>query len=163
EPVPHRPAGCHARCRVLPPHLCPGGERAEASVIVVYRSAPGESLLMVPQIHLELGQGANLRFLSLQNLDHAATTVTHQRVVLGRDATARIGEVGLGGDFARLDLAVELEGDGSSAETVGLYFGEGTQTLDYRMVIRHAGKHTSSDVFLKGAVEDESQSVFTGL
>ena len=31
------------------------------------------------------------------------------------------------------------------------------------MVIRHAGKHTSSDVFLKGAVEDESQSVFTGL
>lgn len=139
------------------------GERAEASVIVVYRSAPGESLLMVPQIHLELGQGANLRFLSLQNLDHAATTVTHQRVVLGRDATARIGEVGLGGDFARLDLAVELEGDGSSAETVGLYFGEGTQTLDYRMVIRHAGKHTSSDVFLKGAVEDESQSVFTGL
>lgn len=139
------------------------GENAEASVVVVYRSAPGVSLLMVPEIHLELGPGANLRFLSVQNMDHAATTVTHQRLVLGRDATGRIGEVGLGGDFARYDLAVELEGDGSSADTIGLYFGEGDQTLDYRVVIRNSGKHTSSDVFLKGAVEDRAQSVFTGL
>jgi Fe-S cluster assembly protein SufD len=60
-------------------------------------------------------------------------------------------------------LAVDLEGDGASSEIVGLYFGEGSQTLDYRIVINHSGKSTSSDVFLKGAVEDESQSVFTGL
>lgn len=139
------------------------GENAEARVVVVYRSAPGAGLLMIPEIDLDLAKGANLRFLSVQNMDHAATTVTHQRVHLGRDATARVGEVGLGGDFARLDLTVELEGDGCSAETVGLYFGEGDQTLDYRMVIRHSAKNTSSDVFLKGAVEDESQSVFTGL
>ncbi len=139
------------------------GENAEASVVVVYRSAPGASLLMVPEIDLDLADGANLRFLTVQNMDHAATTVTHQRVHIGRDATGRIGEVGLGGDFARLDLTVELEGDGCSAETVGLYFGEGDQTLDYRMVIRHSGKNTSSDVFLKGAVEDQAQSVFTGL
>lgn len=139
------------------------GENAEASVVVVYRSAPGASLLMVPEIDLDLADGANLRFLTVQNMDHAATTVTHQRVHLGRDSTGRIGEVGLGGDFARLDLTVELEGDGCSAETVGLYFGEGDQTLDYRMVIRHSGKNTSSDVFLKGAVEDQAQSVFTGL
>lgn len=139
------------------------GENAEAKVVVVYRSAPGASLLMVPEIDLDLARGANLRFLSVQNMDHAATTVTHQRVHLGRDSTGRVGEVGLGGDFARLDLTIELEGDGCSADTVGLYFGEGDQTLDYRMLIRHSAKNTSSDVFLKGAVEDESQSVFTGL
>lgn len=139
------------------------GENAEASVIVVYRSAEGASLLMVPEIDLDLAQGANLRFLSLQNLDHAAHSVTHLRVTAGRDSTIRIGEVGLGGHFARLDVGLDLEGDGSSAETVGLYFGEGNQTLDYRLLVRHAGKHTSSDVFLKGAVEDESVSVFTGL
>lgn len=65
--------------------------------------------------------------------------------------------------MARLDLSVDLEGAGSSAEVVGLYFGEGHQTLDYRMVINHIGPNTSSDVFLKGAVEDYAQSVFTGL
>jgi len=40
---------------------------------------------------------------------------------------------------------------------------EGQQALDYRMVITHEGKHTTSDVFLKGAVEDDAQSVFSGL
>ena len=58
---------------------------------------------------------------------------------------------------------MSLVGDGSSSEMVGLFFGEGTQTLDYRMLINHVGRSTSSDVFLKGAVEDDAQSVFTGL
>jgi len=139
------------------------GENAEASVLVVYRSADGARLLMVPEIDLEVAAGGRLRYLAVQSLDHAATSVVHQRVTLGRDATARIGEVGLGAKLGRLDLGVRLTGDGSSSEVLGLYFGEGEQTLDYRMVITHEGKSTTSDVFLKGAVEDDAQSVFTGL
>jgi Fe-S cluster assembly protein SufD len=139
------------------------GTNAEARVLVVYRSREGKRLLMVPEVSLEVGDGGNLRFVSVQSLDHAASNVVHQRVRIGRDATSRIGEVGLGGDLGRLDLGVTLEGDGASSEVVGLYFGEGSQTLDYRMVINHVGRNTSSDVFLKGALEGDSQSVFTGL
>jgi Fe-S cluster assembly protein SufD len=139
------------------------GDNAEARIVLSYSSAPGERLLMIPRIDLEVGQGANLRFLNVQGLDHAATNVVHQRARLGRDATSRIGEVGLGGRIGRLDLGVKLVGDGSSSEVVGLYFGEGDQTLDYRLLIDHEGKNTTSDVFLKGAVEDDAQSVFTGL
>ena len=138
-------------------------ENAEASVLVVYRSAEGARLLVVPEIDLDVAAGGRLRYLAVQGLDHAATFVVHQRVTLGRDATARIGEVGLGAKLGRLDLGVRLTGDGSSSEVVGLYFGEGEQTLDYRMVVTHEGKSTTSDVFLKGAVEDDAQSVFTGL
>ncbi len=139
------------------------GENAEARIVVVYGSAEGASLLVVPKIDLEIADGGRLRFLSVQGFDHAATSVVHQRVVLGRDATSRIGEVGLGAKLGRLDLGVNLVGNGSSSEVVGLYFGEGDQTLDYRVVIDHEGKNTTSDVFLKGAVEDDAQSVFTGL
>ena len=139
------------------------GENAEASILVDYRSADGARLLLVPRVDLEVGDGGRLRFLSVQGIDHAATTVVHQRAVLGRDSTSRIGEVGLGARLGRLDLGVSLVGDGSSSEVVGLYFGEGDQTLDYRMVIDHQGRNTTSDVFLKGAVEDDAQSVFTGL
>ncbi len=139
------------------------GENSEAKIVVIYRSAAGQDLLMVPSVGLDAAAGSNIRFLAIQDLDHAATGVVHQRVRLHRDATTRVGEVGLGGKLGRLDLGVSLEGDGSSSEIVGLYFGEGSQTLDYRMVIDHSGKSTSSDVFLKGAVEDDAQSVFTGL
>ncbi|MFZ0014630.1 MAG: Fe-S cluster assembly protein SufD, partial [Acidimicrobiia bacterium] len=146
------------------PHISASvGVNAEASVLVVYRSAPGTRLLMVPEVGLEVGDGGNLRFVSVQSLDHAASGVVHQRIGIGRDATSRVGEVGLGGDLGRLDLRVDLLGDGASSEVVGLYFGERSQTLDYRMVIDHFGRNTSSDVFLKGALEDDSRSVFTGL
>jgi Fe-S cluster assembly protein SufD len=146
------------------PHISVNlGDHAEAKVLVVYRSAEGKRLLMVPEVDLRVGDGANLRFLAVQGLDHAASAVVHQRMRLGRDSTGRVGEVGLGGNLGRLDLGVRLEGDGSSSNVVGLYFGEGSQTLDYRMVITHVGRSTSSDVFLKGAVEDDAQSVFTGL
>ena len=139
------------------------GENAEAQVLVVYRSAEGARLLMVPNVDLDVGNGGRLRYMSVQGVDPAADNVIHQRMRLGRDATGRIGEVGLGAHLGRLDLGVNLDGDGASSEVVGLYFGEGSQMLDYRMVITHVGKNTSSDVFLKGAVEDDSQSVFTGL
>jgi Fe-S cluster assembly protein SufD len=139
------------------------GENAEASILVIYRSAEGARLLLVPKIDLEMGTGGRLRYLSVQGVDHAATSVVHQRALLGRDATSRIGEVGLGAKLGRLDLGVTLAGDGASSEVVGLYFGEGSQTLDYRLVVDHQGKNTTSDVFLKGAVEDDAQSVFTGL
>lgn len=139
------------------------GTNAEARVLVVYRSADGKRLLMVPEIDLRVADGGNLRFVSVQSLDHAATNVVHQRVEIGRDATSRVGEVGLGADLGRLDLGVHLVGDGASSEVVGLFFGEGSQTLDYRMVINHVGRNTTSDVFLKGALEDSAQSVFTGL
>jgi Fe-S cluster assembly protein SufD len=139
------------------------GRNAEIAVLLVYRSAEGKRLLMVPEVDLSVSEGGNLRFVSYQTLDHAASNVVHQRVRLGRDATARIGEVGLGADLGRLDLGVALEGDGCSSELVGLYFGEGSQTLDYRVVINHSGRSTTSDVFLKGALEDDAQSVFTGL
>lgn len=146
------------------PHLSVRvGRNAEARVLVVYRSAEGKRLLMVPEVSLDLAEGANLRFLTVQGLDHAASVVVHQRVRIGKDATSRMGEVGLGGDLGRLDLKVDLEGDGASSDMSGLYFGEGSQTLDYRIVIDHSGKNTSSDVFLKGALEDHAQSVFTGL
>lgn len=146
------------------PHISVNvGNQAEAQVVIVYRSARGERLLMVPEVDLDIAESANLRFLSVQSLDHAASNVVHQRVRVGRDATSRIGEVGLGGDLGRLDLAIALEGDGASSEVVGLYFGEGDQKLDYRVVINHSGRNTTSDVFLKGALEDSSQSVFSGL
>jgi len=139
------------------------GENAEASILVSYRSTDGANLLVVPRIDLEVGDSGRLRFLTVQGFDHAATSVVHQRVRLGRDSTSRVGEVGLGAKLGRLDLGVSLVGDGSSSEVVGLYFGEGDQTLDYRMVIDHQGRSTNSDVLLKGAVEDDAQSVFTGL
>ncbi len=139
------------------------GDNSEASILLLMRSPDGITAALSPQLSAEVGQGARLRFTTAQVLGDMTSSIAHHRVRLGRDATARLGEVGLGGRFSRLDLGVELTGDGSSVDVEGLYFGERKQALDYRMVIDHVGRSTSSDVFLKGAVEDEARSIFTGL
>ncbi|UCG40800.1 MAG: Fe-S cluster assembly protein SufD [Acidimicrobiia bacterium] len=138
-------------------------ENAEASVVVNYRSNDDLTHVAVPQVEAIVGDGSRLSLISLQHWGRGTTAAVHEKVILGRDATGTIGEVGVGGKLARLDLAIEHIGNGSSSELIGLSFGDQTQTHDYRVIVRHEGKNTSSDVFLKGAVEDEASSVFTGL
>jgi Fe-S cluster assembly protein SufD len=58
---------------------------------------------------------------------------------------------------------IDLEGTGSNGRVDGLYFGDGNQVLDYRAFMNHSAPNTTSDMFLTGAVEDEADSVFTGL
>lgn len=138
------------------------GNDAEAAVLVLLRSADG-AVVQNPHVTIDAGDAARLRFTTAQVLGREAVSVTHQKVRIGRDATVKLGEVGLGGRIARVDLGIDLVGAGGSTEVVGIYFGEHRQILDYRVVMNHIGRNTSSDVFLKGAVEDEAQSVFTGL
>jgi Fe-S cluster assembly protein SufD len=136
---------------------------AEAEVVIAYRSAPHVDSVMVPRIDINVGQGAHLRLLNVQNLGQDTRSVSYDRVTVGRDASVKIGEIGLGGRLARLDLGVGLDGAGGEVQVTGLYFGHRRQILDYRLVITHRGANTRSNVFLKGAVEDEAQSIFSGL
>lgn len=139
------------------------GEDCEVDIILILRSAEGVGAVIAPQVGIRVGDRARVRYVAVQALDFAAVGVVHQRIEIGRDGSFKSGEIGLGGRLGRLDLDVVHEGNGSSSDVVGVYFGEYDQTLDYRMVLHHRGKNTSSNVFLKGAVEDDAQSVFIGL
>ncbi len=136
-------------------------EASFASLVVHLRSVAGAT--MIPQLVCHVGPGAGLKVVLVQDVDYGATTIGHARVVADRDASIDLFEVGLGGNLARLALTTDLVGDGSTAQVRGAYFGEDHQTLDYRYVMNHIGRNTRSDMFLKGAVEDEAMSVFTGL
>ncbi len=136
---------------------------AEASVVVGFRSPAGKFLVVNPQIEAFVEDGARLRLSTVQRFAYDTYSITQERVLIGRDANARLGEVGLGGRLGRLHLNLDVAGRGASTDLVGLYFGEQQQTLDYRLFMNHLGSNTSSNVFLKGAVEDQARSVFTGL
>ncbi|MDH3306196.1 MAG: Fe-S cluster assembly protein SufD [Acidimicrobiia bacterium] len=137
-------------------------DNAELHLIVVQRSVEG-FVVVVPVVEVVAGDGARLRMTTVQNWGRGTTGVAYQRVRMGRDADVKTGEVGLGGALGRLDIGFDLDGNGSNCEIFGVSFGDQTQVMDYRMVINHRGKNTSSNVFLKGAVEDQAESVFTGL
>ncbi len=138
-------------------------EHADVSVVVHLRSRPDADALIVPQFSIAVGDGARVLLTVVQNVGYGVRSIASLRAEIGDDATFRFGEVGLGGRLARLHLDIGLEGRGSSANVVGAYFGEQSQILDYRYFMRHVGTNTRSDMFLKGAVEDDARSVFTGM
>jgi Fe-S cluster assembly protein SufD len=82
---------------------------------------------------------------------------------VGRDATLRTSAVALGGDYARLRSEALLTGSGAESDQLAVYFGDGTQMLDFRTLQDHAAPNTRSDLLFKGAVEDTARSVYSGL
>jgi Fe-S cluster assembly protein SufD len=146
------------------PHvLVDVGDGAQASVVVEYDSPAELRALVAPQLEVVTGADANLALTITQSWGYATTALAQGHLRVGRDSNVTLAEAGLGGRLSRFHLTVTLEGRGASARVLGAYFGERDQTLDYRYFVRHVGLDTHSDMFLKGAVEDEALSVFTGL
>lgn len=139
------------------------GQSSQASVVIRYRSQDDVSALVVPNLEFFVGDNSQLKVTVVQNWGKNTTSISHLRSIIGRDASLHLGEAGLGGNLSRLQLQIDLEGNGSSANVVGAYFGDETQTLDYRYTMHHQGLNTDSDMFLKGAVQGESLSIFTGM
>lgn len=138
------------------------GEEAEVSVVDRFASAGGEHLVDAA-VELLLGDGARMRYLSVQEHGPHTWQIALQRAHLGRDATLRSAAVALGGDYARLRSESRLEGSGSESDLLAVYFGDGTQMLDFRTLQDHAAPHTRSNLLFKGAVEDRAHSVYSGL
>jgi Fe-S cluster assembly protein SufD len=138
-------------------------EAAAASVVIHLRSDADVHALAVPRIMAAVGPAGRLDLTVVQRFGYAMRSLGQAHVIVDRDASLRFTEVGIGGKLSRLRLDTDLVGRGAEAQVVGAYFGEQDQTLDYRYFMNHIGSDTRSDMFLKGAVEDEALSVFTGL
>ncbi|MFV1970518.1 MAG: Fe-S cluster assembly protein SufD, partial [Acidimicrobiia bacterium] len=135
----------------------------DASVIVRFRSTTQAAATVVPTVTADVSDNARLTLTIIQDWNYATRSLGRGVVRLSRDASLLFNEVGLGAKLGRLHLDVDFVGNGSTAKVYGAYFGEEDQTLDYRYFMNHIGMHTRSDMFLKGAVEDDALSVFTGM
>jgi Fe-S cluster assembly protein SufD len=149
------------------PHtLVVAGESSEVTVFDRYGSGAGSAAaphFVDAVVELVIGDGAHVRYVSVQEHGPHTWQIALQRAHLGRDATLRSSVVGLGGSYARLRSESLLEGEGAESDLTAVYFGDGHQMLDFRTLQDHAAPHTRSDLLFKGAVEDTAQSVYTGL
>jgi Fe-S cluster assembly protein SufD len=137
---------------------------AGAEVAVVDRySSRGQDHLVDAVVELVVDDGANVRYLSVQEHGPATWQIALQRAHLGRDAVLRSSAVALGGDYARLRSETRLDGPGAESDLLAVYFGDGHQMHDFRTLQDHAAPHTRSNLLFKGAVEDEAHSVYSGL
>jgi Fe-S cluster assembly protein SufD len=113
------------------------------------------------EIHVE--SRANLRFVELQSWGDHVWNFTHKRARVERDGNldwvfAAVGSH-LTKDFSDLDLV----GEGAVGRMSGFYFTDGTQHLDHDTQQNHMAPNTSSDLLFKGALKENSRSVWQGM
>ena len=138
------------------------GAQAEVDLLEVAASADVESLV-VPRTDIEVGDGALVGYLHLQQLGSQVWQIAEQSSRVGRDATFTSFAVALGGDYARVRTSSSLVGTGGTSRLLAVYFGAGSRTVDFRTVQEHRAARTTSDLLFKGAVANRSQAVYTGV
>jgi Fe-S cluster assembly protein SufD len=135
---------------------------ADASIIEILAS-PDVASLVVPVTEVDLADGAHLKYLTIQVLGPRVWQVGTQASRLGRDADFLSYNVALGGDYARVRSESVLAGAGGTSRLLAMFLGDDRQMHDFATVQSHRGKHTTSDLLFKGAVANDSHSVYRGL
>ncbi len=140
-------------------------ERAQLTYLHEYLSALNvtDHAAYVGATELLVGDGANLKYVSLQDWGRNVYDFRHERARVGNDAQLDwiIGTMGskLTKDFSE----IELDGQGSWARMSGLFFADNNQLLDHDTQQNHNAPNTTSDLLFKGALKDESRSVWQGM
>ncbi len=138
-----------------------------ASVTYVHEAASptesGAASLHVGNMEIHVGEGANLRFVELQSWGQHVWNISHERARVERDGNLEwiFGAIGsrVTKNFSDLDLV----GEGSTGKVSGFYITNNAQHLDHDTQQNHLAPHTTSDLLYKGALLDNSRSVWQGM
>ena len=149
---------------IMPRTLVVVEEGASVTYIDEYASADGEApALSNGAVELYVGQGANLRYVSLQNWERNVLHFNTIRSSTEKDATINSLVVSLGSQLSRTNVEAGLTAAGGDSEMLGLYFADTEQVLDHHTLQDHIAPNAHSDLLYKGALRDESLAVFSGL
>lgn len=139
------------------------GADSEVTVIERFVSSSDGPAVTLPVVQIRADAAARVRYLAVNDLSADTWSIGHQQSESDRDSTLLLSTVALGGDYARVRTEARSVGPGASTRQVALYFADGDQMHDFRVIQEHVAPHTNSDLLFKGAVQDHAASVYTGL
>lgn len=138
------------------------GAGAELAVIEHHLGNGEQSQLSTLVSDVELGEGATLHHVTLQNAGVASNLVRRSHLRLQACAHATLHIMELGGALVRHDLQVELLGDEARLDTRGVFMPHGRQHIDTQLAIRHEALNTTSTSNWRGVANDRARGVFRG-
>jgi Fe-S cluster assembly protein SufD len=137
------------------------GRGASATVVEYFEG--GADALVVPLSEYLIGDNAALQLITYQRLDQSAWHVARTTGFLRRDARLRQAVIGIGAHYNRSRNDAEMLDTGAENELRTTFLGSGSQVHDFRTHQLHIAPRSRSTLLSKGAVADESRSVYTGL
>ncbi len=136
---------------------------ANVTVIDRYRSADLTGPVNVSTVaEIFAGDDADVEHVSV--IDWGAGVRHHaiMRAEARRNTKVRSVCVTLGGDVVRVEPTMLVRGEGADARALGLYFADGAQHFEHRVVARHEAPQAYSNLLYKGAIKDHAHTIFFG-
>src|SRR5690606_36639094 len=121
------------------------------------------SAQLAQTVEIDVRDGAQLTMVSLQEWDQRSIHLGAHRTRVGRDAKVRHSVVTLGGDIVRHNPASLLSAPGGEVEGIGLFFTDGDQHQEHRLLVDHRAPNCISRVTYKGALQGkDAHAVWIG-
>ena len=147
---------------VFPHTLIVVGAHASVTFIDRYASLDLTHAFSNAVTEIVVGDGAHVRYASIQDWGSGVTHLGVTRATVGRDAEIRTLAIGFGADLARAEAETVLAQPGGFSEMLGVFFADGDQHFDHRSLQDHVAPGCTSDLLYKGALRDRSRAVYSG-
>jgi Fe-S cluster assembly protein SufD len=147
---------------VFPHTLVVVGANASCTFIDRYVSPDLDRAFSDAVTEIVVGDGARVRYASIQDWGAGVTHLGVQRAHVGRDADIRTLAIGFGADLARAEAETILAEPGGFSEMLGIFFADRQQHFDHRTLQDHVAPNCRSDLLYKGALRDHSRAVYSG-
>jgi len=138
------------------------GEGAACEVIEVFVGGD-DTTISLPVTETVLGASSSLLHSSIQLLEAGAWHLGTIEASVERDANLTQFIAGIGASYDRCRNDVALVGEGASSTLRATYHGQASQVHDLRTNQDHRAPKTISNMLCKGAVRDESHSIYSGM
>lgn len=137
-------------------------ERAQARVLLCSHTLSMEDFTTHECVNVELGKGAILDMVVMQNEHNKSKHSTSFKVQMEEGAVFNLNVVTLHGGEISNEIEVNLNGKGGECNVNGLYLADGQQKVSTRVNIFHNVPECHSSQLFKGILDGESRTSFSG-
>ncbi|MCT7375072.1 Fe-S cluster assembly protein SufD [Chelativorans salis] len=136
------------------------GEGAKATIV---ERQTGEGDALVSSVsHLDVGDGAEILWLIIQEQPEGASHLGQINVRIGKDVKLTMFVMNAGGKLVRQELRLVAEGQGSEFRLRGVNLLSGQTHCEVTMVLDHVGPATVSTETIRNVVTDRAEGAFQG-
>lgn len=135
---------------------------ANARATIVERHIGSTETFIAGIVEVELGPGARLDYVAVQQTDEGARVFLRRRARCAAGASIGWHIADLGGALVRSACGAQLAGAGSSAETNAFFFAHGFAHVDHIVDVDHDVSRTESRSTVRSAATDRGRGRISG-
>jgi Fe-S cluster assembly protein SufD len=155
-------SGAEGRATLSAPRILVVADAGSNAAVIEQHVGGGGASLSCPVTEIVVAENASIEHVTVQEESLAASQLAVRQVKLARYSRYSGCAVSLGGNLARTDVGVVLDGEGAEASLDGLSVGDGEQQMDSHLTVRHASPQCRSHQLYKGIFGGRAKAVFNG-